>query len=77
MINIMINSRDVLGTAKIKAKNITHQQHRDARQQKDITARLAITAIIMIVMTVNSDYSDDSDNNDCNDCCSICDLAGQ
>ena len=49
----MINSKDVLGTAKIKKKNLTHQQHRDARQQKDITARLAITAIIMICFSVS------------------------
>ena len=49
----MIKSKDVLGTTKIKKKNLTHQQHRDARQQKDITARLAITAIIMICFSVS------------------------
>ena len=49
----MINSKDVLVTTKIKKKNLTHQQQRDARQQKDITARLAITAIIMICFSAS------------------------
>ena len=49
----MIKSKDVLGTTKIKKKNLTYQQHRDARQQKDITARLAITAIIMTCFSVS------------------------